>query len=180
MFSNPHKEQYDSLMAKLTPPQSGNAVMALNEEWINSAKELAKISGTRSLLLGVMSCLTYLTVAVFTGSSIGVNYVALAGIVPLLLSVFHHMHTAETIRDPLRSGLRKLSRSNNCHKAIALVEKFDTCREYQAQVLAQGREFVEFDYQALRAIAESHPDYRGELNADVACKKLHGLAEVLA
>lgn len=180
MFTNPYKKQYDSLMAKLTPPQSGNAVIALNEEWINSAKELARKSSKRSSLLIVMSALTYLTMFMFTDQPYQDNYALMASIILMLVSVFNSEHAAATIYDPLTSGLRKLSNGSNCHKALALIEKFDACREYQTQVLAQGREFIEFDYQLLHAIAERHPNYREELAADGACKKLHGLQEAPA
>lgn len=161
-----------------------DAITTPNEEWIKAAKKLARKSSIRSCLLNGMSCLTYLTMFVFTDGPFIGNYVVAASLILLLVSGFHHLHIAETIHNPLRRGLQKLSSGNNCQEALTLVETYKACREYQAQVLAQGREFIEFDYQLLIKIAKGQPSYlqasAEKLDVALACRKLHGLQEAPA
>lgn len=176
MFENIEEQQYQKLMANLYAYPLGGQLQPPTEDWINSAAKLARRSVSRGRLLLIMSCLACSTVVIFTDKPYGGDYLTAASALLLLFSGSNAMEKAETIFQPLTSGLRKLSDGGNYQKALALVEASERCRTYHSQVLAQGRELLEFDYQLLQSLARK-PGCPKELDADAAWKKLPSLAK---
>lgn len=175
MFETPEKVQYDSLMAKHFSYKPGEIVNPPDEEWLNSAKKLAQTISNRGLAFRAICLFTILGVMAFAEHIPLDLYVLVPSGIVWVACLIKFGVTSEELFKPLASGLCKLSRSSNCKKALALIEKFDACRTYQEKVLAQGREFVEFDYQLLKAIAQRQPGYTPEMDVTVACRKLHNI-----
>lgn len=175
MFETPEKVQYDSLMAKLTAFQRGEDESPPDEKWLNSAKKLAQTISNRGLAFLAICLFTILGVMAFAEHIPYNLYVLVPSGIVWVTCLIKFGVTSEELFKPLAIGLCKLSRSSNCKKALALIEKFEACRTYQEKVLAQGREFVEFDYQLLKAIAQRQPGYTPEMDVTVACRELHGI-----
>lgn len=153
MFENIEEEQHQKLMANLYAYPLGGQLQPPTEDWINSAAKLARKSVSRGRLLLIMSCLACSTVVIFTDRPYEGGYLTVASALLLLFSGSNAMEKSETIFFPLTKGLQKLSNSDNYQKALALIEASERCRKYHSQVLAQGRELIEFDYQLLQSLA---------------------------
>lgn len=180
MFSNSLKTKIDDLVAVHFNDSPVEKVSPPSAEWVDSLKYTAERVESRAMhmvcaAIAISFGAALATTISDTKISTGIVFVVLLGLVALGLMV-----AANDRARHAKELTQQLALGGNCTSALALIEQYDACRDYQIEVLAQGREFVEADYLLLLKIAQAQPGYVAGYETTLVCKKLHGLTDACA